>query len=153
MIGSLDLVADTLGSVHGGEHMEDDVEGAEVEEFLKFENHGNGGLDGDGGVDGDGGMGGSSPRKDIGTMSPDYPWWHGVWSKPERRRSSFSGNKGFMRQSCEQFAMQGQAKHRSRYDGSTSTKGMNKTQSTEAGWWQWSSKRTPVRSGFRGRLR
>ena len=91
MIGSLDLAAETLGSVHGGEHEEDDVEEASSE-FFKHENHapvasgtvaswakegndvGNGGFDGDGGTDGDGGMGGrrpASPRKGIGTMSLD----------------------------------------------------------------------------------
>ena len=52
-------------------------------EFLKMKNDadvGNGGIDGDGGVDGDGGMGGrrlTSPRNDIGTMPPDFRWWHG----------------------------------------------------------------------------
>ena len=78
----------------GGEHEEDDVEQAESE-FLKVENDvGNGGVDDDGGVDGDGGMGGgSSPREDIGTMSPDYFWWHGVSSKPEKKKLNSSERK------------------------------------------------------------
>ena len=81
MIGSLDLAAENLGSVHGGEHEEDDVEQA-AEEFLKIENDA-----GDGGIDGDGGMGGAAtgtPEEILGQRH--WPTASGLEGRTSEKR-------------------------------------------------------------------
>merc|ERR1711884_1018582 len=72
MIGSVELVADNLGSVHGGEH-EEDAWGNWGEKALLEHggfDDGNGGSDGDGGK----GMGGST--------EPQKKFWDNVTGLP-----------------------------------------------------------------------